>query len=97
MHVHNSIQSQNLFHNILPHVEGSHSALGIHLNTWWIYTKLHVNEAYLRMIPSSLSFVTSVEELNVLQVWEMGLDIRKAVEATEHLRESRKNEVKKDV
>ena len=72
MHVHNSIQSQNLFHNILPHVEGSQSsALWIHLNTWWICTKLHVNEAYLRMIPSALSFVTYVEELNVVQVWEM--------------------------
>jgi hypothetical protein len=49
-------------------------------------TRLHINEVHLNSIPSLLSFYSyGIPEIEVVQVWEMGMDLGKVIGMTEHL------------
>jgi hypothetical protein len=38
-------------------------------------SKLHLNDSHIMCVPSLLTFWTDVDEVQAVQVWDMGMDL----------------------
>ena len=71
------LQMKNGFYNMMEDDDSTY-----YLRILCSISKLHLNSYHFHTIPSLLSFDSNIDEVYVVQMWEIGLDLERTISTT---------------